>query len=90
MQSKTSSHTIHYARRLLDDSSRWDLNIEQPLNFFFQEMYRTTQPFDPEGILGTINSVVMGFLGMQVRWIVARLCFIQQVVQELFCSYIFL
>lgn len=33
---------------------------------FFQMMYRTTQPFDPEGILGTINSIVMGFLGMQV------------------------
>lgn len=33
----------------------------------FQEMYQTTQPFDPEGVLGTINSVVMGFLGMQVK-----------------------
>uniref|UniRef100_A0A3B4A3V5 Uncharacterized protein n=1 Tax=Periophthalmus magnuspinnatus TaxID=409849 RepID=A0A3B4A3V5_9GOBI len=32
-----------------------------------REMYQTTQPFDPEGILGTINSVLMGFLGMQVR-----------------------
>ncbi|KAM9809083.1 heparan-alpha-glucosaminide N-acetyltransferase isoform 1-T1 [Syngnathus typhle] len=30
-----------------------------------KELYRTTQPFDPEGILGTINSIVMGFLGMQ-------------------------
>ncbi|XP_029962551.1 heparan-alpha-glucosaminide N-acetyltransferase [Salarias fasciatus] len=30
-----------------------------------KEMYQTTQPFDPEGLLGTINSVVMGFLGMQ-------------------------
>lgn len=34
---------------------------------FFQEMYRTTQPFDPEGVLSTINSIVIGFLGMQVR-----------------------
>ena len=34
--------------------------------FYFQELYRTTQPFDPEGVLGTINSIVMGFLGMQV------------------------
>lgn len=34
---------------------------------FFQELYHTTIPFDPEGILGTINSIVMGFLGMQVR-----------------------
>uniref|UniRef100_A0A7N8WMZ7 Si:dkey-192p21.6 n=1 Tax=Mastacembelus armatus TaxID=205130 RepID=A0A7N8WMZ7_9TELE len=31
-----------------------------------KDMYHTTQPFDPEGVLGTINSVVMGFLGMQV------------------------
>uniref|UniRef100_A0A8C6SDR6 Isoaspartyl peptidase/L-asparaginase n=1 Tax=Neogobius melanostomus TaxID=47308 RepID=A0A8C6SDR6_9GOBI len=30
-----------------------------------KEMYQTTQPFDPEGVLGTINSVLMGFLGMQ-------------------------
>ncbi|KAL0964236.1 hypothetical protein UPYG_G00321180 [Umbra pygmaea] len=28
-------------------------------------MYHTTQPFDPEGVLGTINSIVMGFMGMQ-------------------------
>lgn len=33
-----------------------------------QEMYLTVQPFDPEGILGTINCIVMGFLGMQVSW----------------------
>uniref|UniRef100_A0A3B4YWA8 Si:dkey-192p21.6 n=1 Tax=Stegastes partitus TaxID=144197 RepID=A0A3B4YWA8_9TELE len=30
-----------------------------------KELYQTTQPFDPEGVLGTINSVVMGFMGMQ-------------------------
>ncbi|XP_059215070.1 heparan-alpha-glucosaminide N-acetyltransferase [Centropristis striata] len=35
-----------------------------------REMYRTTQPFDPEGLLGTINSVVMGFLGMQAGKII--------------------
>lgn len=52
--------------------------------FFFQEMYHTTQPFDPEGVLGTINSIVMGFLGMQVRWIISCSCMIQQVVQEYF------
>uniref|UniRef100_A0A9J8C7H8 Si:dkey-192p21.6 n=1 Tax=Cyprinus carpio carpio TaxID=630221 RepID=A0A9J8C7H8_CYPCA len=28
-------------------------------------LYRTTEPFDPEGVLGTINSIVMGFFGMQ-------------------------
>lgn len=33
----------------------------------FQEIYQTTQPFDPEGVLGTVNSIVMGFLGMQVK-----------------------
>lgn len=33
-------------------------------------MYHTTQPFDPEGVLGTINSIVMGFLGMQVKGII--------------------
>lgn len=44
-------------------------------------MYHTTQPFDPEGVLGTINSVVMGFLGMQVRWISGP-SLIQQVVQD--------
>lgn len=33
----------------------------------FQEMYQTTQPFDPEGVLGTVNSIVMGFPGMQVK-----------------------
>lgn len=32
-----------------------------------QEMYHTTVPFDPEGVLSAINSVVMGFTGMQVR-----------------------
>ncbi|XP_030628625.1 heparan-alpha-glucosaminide N-acetyltransferase [Chanos chanos] len=31
----------------------------------FKVLYRTTQPFDPEGVLGTINSIVMGFIGMQ-------------------------
>ncbi|KAM3605958.1 uncharacterized protein V6R79_008010 [Siganus canaliculatus] len=35
-----------------------------------KEMYHTTQPFDPEGLLGTINSVVMGFLGMQAGKII--------------------
>ncbi|XP_038816063.1 heparan-alpha-glucosaminide N-acetyltransferase [Salvelinus namaycush] len=33
-------------------------------------MYRTTQPFDPEGVLGTINSIVMGFMGMQAGKII--------------------
>ncbi|KAM8939872.1 heparan-alpha-glucosaminide N-acetyltransferase [Pelodytes ibericus] len=28
-------------------------------------IYKTTMPYDPEGILGTINSVVLAFLGLQ-------------------------
>uniref|UniRef100_A0A7M4EUQ2 Heparan-alpha-glucosaminide N-acetyltransferase n=1 Tax=Crocodylus porosus TaxID=8502 RepID=A0A7M4EUQ2_CROPO len=32
-----------------------------------KELYKTTQPFDPEGVLGTINSVVMAFFGLQVK-----------------------
>ncbi|KAM4809993.1 heparan-alpha-glucosaminide N-acetyltransferase [Rhinophrynus dorsalis] len=28
-------------------------------------VYKTTMPYDPEGILGTINSVVMAFFGLQ-------------------------
>lgn len=36
---------------------------------FLQTLYKTTQPFDPEGVLGTINSIVMGFFGMQVSYI---------------------
>ncbi|XP_069001268.1 heparan-alpha-glucosaminide N-acetyltransferase [Embiotoca jacksoni] len=35
-----------------------------------KELYHTTQPFDPEGLLGTINSIVMGFLGMQAGKII--------------------
>ncbi|XP_023009313.1 heparan-alpha-glucosaminide N-acetyltransferase isoform X1 [Maylandia zebra] len=35
-----------------------------------KEMYRTTQPFDPEGVLSTINSIVIGFLGMQAGKII--------------------
>ncbi|XP_075060674.1 heparan-alpha-glucosaminide N-acetyltransferase isoform X2 [Mixophyes fleayi] len=28
-------------------------------------VYKTTVPYDPEGLLGTINSIVMAFLGLQ-------------------------
>ncbi|XP_027717145.1 heparan-alpha-glucosaminide N-acetyltransferase-like [Vombatus ursinus] len=35
-----------------------------------KELYRTTQPFDPEGILGTINSIVMAFFGLQAGRII--------------------
>uniref|UniRef100_A0A3Q2QQW3 Uncharacterized protein n=1 Tax=Fundulus heteroclitus TaxID=8078 RepID=A0A3Q2QQW3_FUNHE len=31
-----------------------------------QVIYATQMPFDPEGVLGSINSVLMAFLGLQV------------------------
>ncbi|XP_030060837.1 heparan-alpha-glucosaminide N-acetyltransferase-like [Microcaecilia unicolor] len=33
-------------------------------------LYKTTEPFDPEGILGTINSIVMAFFGLQAGKII--------------------
>ncbi|KAM4704112.1 heparan-alpha-glucosaminide N-acetyltransferase-like [Rhinophrynus dorsalis] len=33
-------------------------------------LYKTTQPFDPEGILGTINSIVLAFFGLQAGKII--------------------
>ncbi|NXA56463.1 HGNAT acetyltransferase, partial [Nothocercus julius] len=33
-------------------------------------LYRTKMPYDPEGILGTINSAVMAFLGLQAGKII--------------------
>ncbi|XP_071598824.1 heparan-alpha-glucosaminide N-acetyltransferase [Heliangelus exortis] len=33
-------------------------------------IYQTTMPYDPEGILGTINSVFMAFLGLQAGKII--------------------
>nr|XP_016851015.1 PREDICTED: heparan-alpha-glucosaminide N-acetyltransferase-like [Anolis carolinensis] len=35
-----------------------------------KEMYKTTQPFDPEGTLGTINSIVLAFFGLQAGKII--------------------
>ncbi|XP_018411417.1 PREDICTED: heparan-alpha-glucosaminide N-acetyltransferase-like [Nanorana parkeri] len=34
------------------------------------ELYKTSEPFDPEGVLGTINSVVMAFFGLQAGKII--------------------
>lgn len=31
-----------------------------------QVIYATVMPYDPEGVLGSINSVLMAFLGLQV------------------------
>nr|XP_056706511.1 heparan-alpha-glucosaminide N-acetyltransferase-like [Euleptes europaea] len=35
-----------------------------------QELFKSTQPFDPEGILGTTNSIVMAFFGLQAGKII--------------------
>nr|XP_014352684.1 PREDICTED: heparan-alpha-glucosaminide N-acetyltransferase-like [Latimeria chalumnae] len=35
-----------------------------------KELYQTTVPFDPEGVLGTINSIVMASFGLQAGKIV--------------------
>ncbi|XP_077310059.1 heparan-alpha-glucosaminide N-acetyltransferase-like [Lithobates pipiens] len=34
------------------------------------DLYKTTEPFDPEGVLGTINSVAMAFFGLQAGKII--------------------
>lgn len=34
--------------------------------FLSKVIYQTTMPYDPEGILGTINTIFMAFLGLQV------------------------
>ncbi|XP_067828430.1 heparan-alpha-glucosaminide N-acetyltransferase [Heptranchias perlo] len=50
---------------------RWLLGANHIFNWpTCKELYRTTVPFDPEGILGTINSIVMAFIGMQAGKIV--------------------
>ncbi|PIO28850.1 hypothetical protein AB205_0098810 [Aquarana catesbeiana] len=35
------------------------------LTFLLPVIYKTTVPYDPEGILGTLNSIVIAFLGLQ-------------------------
>ncbi|NXI35623.1 HGNAT acetyltransferase, partial [Galbula dea] len=39
-------------------------------------IYQTTMPYDPEGVLGTINTIVMAFLGLQAGKIL--LCYKEQ------------
>ncbi|XP_062376297.1 heparan-alpha-glucosaminide N-acetyltransferase [Sardina pilchardus] len=53
----TGGAAAYVDRWLLGDNIYWHPTCKT--------LYRTTQPFDPEGVLGTINSVVMGFMGMQ-------------------------
>ncbi|KFQ34862.1 Heparan-alpha-glucosaminide N-acetyltransferase, partial [Merops nubicus] len=38
-------------------------------------IYQTTMPYDPEGILGTINSIFMAFLGLQVPLFFLSVCY---------------
>ncbi|KAI7805205.1 hypothetical protein IRJ41_001817 [Triplophysa rosa] len=53
----TGGAAAYIDRWLLGDKIYWHPSCKV--------LYRTTQPFDPEGVLGTINSIVMGFFGMQ-------------------------
>ncbi|KFR10450.1 Heparan-alpha-glucosaminide N-acetyltransferase, partial [Opisthocomus hoazin] len=38
-------------------------------------IYQTTMPYDPEGILGTINTIFMAFLGLQVPLFFLDVCY---------------
>ncbi|KAE8591306.1 hypothetical protein XENTR_v10018392 [Xenopus tropicalis] len=50
---------------------KWILGAEHIYqNPTCKELYKTTQPFDPEGILGTINSVLIAFFGLQAGKII--------------------
>lgn len=42
--------------------------------FLSKVIYQTTMPYDPEGILGTINTIFMAFLGLQVPLVFLVLC----------------
>ncbi|XP_052007439.1 heparan-alpha-glucosaminide N-acetyltransferase [Xyrauchen texanus] len=53
----TGGAAAYVDRWLLGDKIYWHPSCKV--------LYHTTQPFDPEGVLGTINSIVMGFFGMQ-------------------------
>lgn len=46
------------------------------LLLFVKVLYHTEVAYDPEGILGTINSIVMAFLGVQVFVHFIRLLFL--------------
>uniref|UniRef100_W5KB49 Si:dkey-192p21.6 n=1 Tax=Astyanax mexicanus TaxID=7994 RepID=W5KB49_ASTMX len=53
----TGGAAAYIDRWLLGDNIYWHPTCKA--------LYHTTQPFDPEGVLGTINSIVMGFIGLQ-------------------------
>ncbi|NXN18875.1 HGNAT acetyltransferase, partial [Indicator maculatus] len=48
-------------------------------------IYQTTMPYDPEGILGTINSIFMAFLGLQAGKI---LLFYRDQHKQILCRFI--
>ncbi|KFO07002.1 Heparan-alpha-glucosaminide N-acetyltransferase, partial [Balearica regulorum gibbericeps] len=51
-------------------------------------IYQTTMPYDPEGILGTINTIFMAFLGLQVPLFLSGCIFMQckLSISEICCS----
>ncbi|KGL90128.1 Heparan-alpha-glucosaminide N-acetyltransferase, partial [Charadrius vociferus] len=52
-------------------------------------IYQTTMPYDPEGILGTINTIFMAFLGLQVPLFFLATCIFMQhklSISETSCS----
>ncbi|XP_064004581.1 heparan-alpha-glucosaminide N-acetyltransferase isoform X1 [Pogoniulus pusillus] len=48
-------------------------------------IYQTTMPYDPEGILGTINSIFMAFLGLQAGKI---LLFYRNQHKQILCRFV--
>lgn len=44
-------------------------------SFLSKVIYQTTMPYDPEGILGTINTILMAFLGLQVPLFFLAACY---------------
>ncbi|XP_054238944.1 heparan-alpha-glucosaminide N-acetyltransferase [Indicator indicator] len=48
-------------------------------------IYQTTMPYDPEGILGTINSIFMAFLGLQAGKI---LLFYRDQHKQILCRFV--
>ncbi|KFZ66804.1 Heparan-alpha-glucosaminide N-acetyltransferase [Podiceps cristatus] len=53
-------------------------------------VYQTTMPYDPEGILGTINTIFMAFLGLQVPLSFLAMCYMyfyaMQTISGICCS----
>ncbi|KFV01951.1 Heparan-alpha-glucosaminide N-acetyltransferase, partial [Tauraco erythrolophus] len=57
-------------------------------------IYQTTMPYDPEGILGTINTIFMAFLGLQVPLFFLTVCYNRKIRRspgsaEATCNFLF-